>query len=95
MDNYPPNSRGSLAADLSAIFHDVALGITHQRAVATDTTWHIWSNFCRSLDIDPTLQDTNVPILPLKLFALRYRCGDISPRKSKVRSKTVGDAVRS
>jgi hypothetical protein len=32
--------------------------------------------------------------LPLQVFAHRYRWGDISPSKTKVRGKTVGDALR-
>jgi hypothetical protein len=46
------------------------------------------------LHLDPTLQHTDDPILPLQIFALRYRRGELSPSKTPVRGKTVADALR-
>jgi len=94
VDSCPPSSRHSLESDLSVIYQDVALGVSHQRAAATDSTWNTWHSFCSTLHIDPTLQSTADPILPLQVFAHRYRRGEISPSKTKVRGKTVGDALR-
>jgi len=72
----------------------VALGVSLQRANATDSTWSTWLDFCTSLNIDPTLHSADDPILPLQLFAHRYRRGQISPSRTAVRGRTVGDAVR-
>ncbi len=73
----------------------VALGVSQQQAASTDSTWLVWEAFCNDLQIDPTLKDSPDHIIPLQLFAHRYRCGQISPSKTVVRGKTVGDAVRS
>jgi hypothetical protein len=94
LETCPFDSRDVTAADIRTIIQDVTLGISSQCALATDTTWATWEGFCSDLNIDPTLQTTPDPVLPLQLFALRYRRGEISPSKSKVRGKTVGDALR-
>jgi len=93
LETCPFDSRDVTAADIRTIIQDVTLGISSQCALATDTTWATWEGFCSDLNIDPTLQTTPDPVLPLQLFALRYRRGEISPSKSKVRGKTVGDAL--
>jgi hypothetical protein len=49
--------RFDIQAELEIIVQDVSLGISHQRATATDNTWLIWERFCHDLNIDPTLQD--------------------------------------
>jgi hypothetical protein len=94
LETCPLDFRDVIAADIRTIIQDVSLGVSTQRASATDTTWTTWEAFCADLNIDPTLQTTPDPVLPLQLFALRYRRGEISPSKSKVRGKTVGDALR-
>jgi hypothetical protein len=82
-----------LQLDFDVIYHNVSQGISQQCAAAIDTTWDTWTAFCSALHVDPTLQQTPDPILPLQLFAHRYRRGDISPSKAQVRGKTVGDAL--
>jgi hypothetical protein len=46
-----------------------------------------------ALNFDPTLQQTDDPIILLQLFAHCYRWGVISPNKTPVRGRTVGDAL--
>jgi len=76
------------------IQRDVALGVSYQHAATTDNTWLNWEAFCASIEIDPTLHSINDPIVPLQLCAHRYHMGTLSPSKTKVRSQTVGDAIR-
>jgi hypothetical protein len=73
---------------------DVSLGATANRAMPGSTTWKIWETFCAAINADPTLTTSDDPITILQLFAHRYRRGEISPSKTQVRSKTVGDALR-
>jgi hypothetical protein len=72
----------------------VALGLSQSRSNATHNTWFLWEDFCRSLAIDPTGSDVPDPISVLQVFAKCYRTGEISPSKSAVRGRTVGDALR-
>lgn len=95
MANCPPNSRYDIQTDLRLILNNVATGVSHQRTTATDNTWAIWEHFCSSINVDPTLQTTEDPIIPLQLFAHCYCWGDLSPSKAAVHGKTVGDALRS
>jgi hypothetical protein len=94
VDSCPPHTQHDVHLDLSLIQRDVALGVSLQWANATDSTWSHWLDFCTSLKIDPTLQTTNDPILPLQLYTHHYRWGQISPSRTAVRGRTVGDAVR-
>jgi hypothetical protein len=73
---------------------DVSLGATANRAMPGSTTWRIWENFCAAINADPTLTTSDDPVTILQLFAHRYRRGELSPSKTQVRSKTVGDALR-
>jgi hypothetical protein len=95
METCPLEQRHRLQTELDTISQHVALGISQNRAASTDSTWLVWTAFCNELQIDPTLQDSPDNIIPLQLFAHRYRCGQISPSQTPVRGKTVGDAVRS
>jgi hypothetical protein len=95
VDNCPSYLRRDLQNELCLVQQAVSTGVSHQRSNATDNTWSTWSTFYASLNIDPTLQHIDDPIIPLQLFAHRYRHGQASPSKTAVRSKTVGDALRS
>jgi hypothetical protein len=70
------------------------LGICASRSGACDTSWHIWIQFCHSLNLDPTLPDITEPVPILQVFAHRYRLGQLSPSRTPVHGRTVGDAVR-
>ena len=95
LDNCPTDALDAITGDLLSIARAVALGICVSRANATTSTWDLWCHFCSSLGIaDPTLQHLHDPIPVLQLFAHRYRLGIISPSKTPVRGRTVGDAVR-
>jgi hypothetical protein len=91
----PPYSQHDIEDELRLVRQAVSLGVSPQRTSAADNTWTIWEQLCDSINIDPTLQTTANPIIQLQLFTHRYRGGTISPSKSVVRGKTVGDALRS
>jgi hypothetical protein len=90
----PPHLRHDLRHDIGAIMQSIQLGVCASRAAASDSTFRRWTEFCSALYIDPLLSDIEDPVLILLLFAHRYRSGQIAPNKSKVRGRTVGDAVR-
>jgi hypothetical protein len=73
---------------------DVALGQSRSRANAATTTWDVWSTFCSSLEVDPVTLNVPDPIALIQVFAHRYRRGELSPSRTQVRSRTVGDALR-
>jgi hypothetical protein len=70
------------------------MGLSRSRANATCSTWRLWEEFCQSLALDPTVIDVPDPIPIFQVFAHRYRQGEISPSKSAVRGRTVGNALR-
>ena len=94
MAHCDPDTRARAADDFRIIAHDVALGICSSRQAAQRTTFTVWHNFCDSLNMDPTLCSCPDPIPALQLFAHRYRMGELSPSRSSVRGRTVGDALR-
>ena len=51
-------------------------------------------HYCTSLGLDPVADQSIDPTPVLQVFAHRYRTGDISPSKSQVQDRTVGDALR-
>lgn len=94
MANCDPEARTRAADDLRTIAHDVALGICSSRQAAQRSTFNIWTTFCDSLSMDPTLAAYPDPVPAIQLFAHRYRAGELSPSRTPVRGRTVGDAVR-
>ena len=90
----PPEQRDEIRADLSLLRAAFDAGVVPSRARSQDSSWAIWTNFCRALGTDPTLADVDDPVLLLQLFAQRYRDGRIAPRQNPVRSRTVEDALR-
>jgi hypothetical protein len=94
MAHCDPEARTRAADDLRTIAHDVALGICSSRQAAQRSTFHIWTTFCDSLSMDPTLAAYPDPVPAIQLFAHRYRAGELSPSRTPVRGRTVGDAVR-
>jgi len=73
---------------------DVSMGQSRSRASAAHTTWTVWTHFCSSLGVDPVTLNVPDPIALLQVFAHRYRGGELSPSRTQVRSRTVGDALR-
>jgi len=94
MEHCPSSEHPCLEHDLSLIRRDVTLGLSRSRATATCSTWHLWEDFCHTLAIEPATADIPDPIPIFQVFAHRYRQGEISPSKSVVRGRTVGDALR-
>jgi hypothetical protein len=90
----PPHERGRVSAELRIVQEDVALGVNAKQQVTDTTIWDTWQDFCLSLHADPTLHQADDPVTLLQLFAHRYRRGEISPSRSAVKGKTVGDALR-
>jgi hypothetical protein len=89
----PPWARGRIEDDFRIIAEDVATRVSPGRASSTATSWSVWTSFCHTYNIDPYL-NTEDPIYAILLLAKQYRCGEISPSGTFVRSRTVEDAVR-
>jgi hypothetical protein len=94
LDSCPPDQRLAVERDLCLIQEDAALGVCRSRANAALSTWQIWLEFCNSLQQDAYLQETQDPIVLLRLFAKRYRTGELAPSGAPVRARTVENAVR-
>jgi hypothetical protein len=91
----PSAERNSFLRDLRLAQHDVTAGVVPSSAGAASGHWQLWSTFCASLALDPTLCDVPDPIPYLQVFALRYRRGHINTSRRPVRSRTVEGALRS
>jgi hypothetical protein len=89
----PPEQRDEICADLGLLRVAFDAGIVPSRTRSQDSSWAIWTTFCRALETDPTLADVDDPILLLQLFAQHYRDGRIAPHQNLVRSCTVEDAL--
>jgi hypothetical protein len=82
-----------LQHELGLIKEAAAKGIAASSGVATDTTWALWTEFCRDLMCDPTLQDIEEPLPLLQIFANRYRVGHLAPSQSPVKARRVEAAL--
>jgi hypothetical protein len=90
----PHWARDAIAADFRAIAHDVAHGVSPNRASRADSIWNVWLAFCTTISAPPHFDGIVDPIPTLLLFAHRFRYGQISPSGTIVRSRTVEDALR-
>lgn len=90
----PHWARDAIAADFRAIAHDVAHGVSPNRASRADSIWNVWLAFCSTISAPPHFDGIVDPIPTLLLFAHRFRYGQISPSGTTVRSRTVEDALR-
>lgn len=61
---------------------------------SANKTWVNWTEFCFSLDIDPTLSGIEHPVELLQVFALRIRDGRLSKSGKPVRSEMVANSLR-
>ena len=64
-------------------------------AQAATAHWSKWEHYCRTLQLDPTLQNIMDPIPYLQVFAYRFRHGRINTTQQPVCSRTVEGALRS
>jgi hypothetical protein len=72
----------------------VRAGVVPSRARAADKHWERWDTFCRSINIDPWLNEVFDPVPILQVFGARYRYGRIAPSNRIVRAGSVDDALR-
>jgi hypothetical protein len=70
-------------------------GIVPARSKSRLSTWLLWTKYCATHSIDPTLSDLDDSISFLQVFAQRYRSGSLAPNKKLVRARTVEAALRS
>ena len=90
----PPDVRHHVADTFRAVAQDVRLGVSTSRAAAASSSWANWSDFCRTLNVDESLESYDDPVPALQLYARQYRCGEASPSKRPVGSRTVEQALR-
>lgn len=90
-----PVARDSFLRDLGLAQQDVSSGVVPSSAGATAGHWELWTTFCTSLGLNPTLCEVPDPVPYLQVFAFRYRRGHINTSRRPVRSRTVEGALRS
>ena len=90
-----PTTASTFRRDYFSAQQDVQAGVVPSRARAANSHWDIWTQFCSELGLHSSLQECQDPVPYLQVFARRYREGSIAPRKKRVRSRTVEDALRS
>jgi len=92
----PPLQRNVFCTDLRTAAQATRAGIVPPRALASDRHWSLWTTFCTDINLDPYLSDQSIdPILLLRVFAIRYRTGQLAPSGRPVQSRTVENALRS
>lgn len=90
----PLETRDAFLADLGASQAATRAGVTIKYSDRRDRTWDLWSGFCRSLCLDPTLRDIPDPVPPLQVFATRVRDGRLAASGKPVGHATVSTALR-
>ena len=53
-----------------------------------------WNTYCKSFNQCPTLATLDDPFPFLSCYAYGYRCGDLAPNGSSVKSRTAEEAIR-
>jgi hypothetical protein len=90
----PLETRHGFLADLSTSQAAARSGVTVSYGDRRDKTWDLWSSFCRSLCLDPTLRDIPDPVHLLQVFATRVRDGRLAASGKPVGHGTVSTALR-
>ena len=93
LEALPSNLINAFRHDLSAVQEAAAARVVPSHAAAAEGHWTTWSQFCRTLHLDPYLLEIKDPITILRVYAQCYRTGEIVPRHHAVQAQTVEDSL--
>lgn len=89
----PPAARVDFLRDLGSAEAASRAGVLDHASSRANSSWGLWTSFCRSLNQDPRLSAAPDPILLLQVFAERIRTGALT-RGNPVGAGTVATRLR-
>ena len=80
----PPDVRDYYLYDLKLAGDTAKKARVGTTVAARDKTFQLWEDFARAHNFSPDLSGVYDPIVPLQVFAVRYRRSEFFPRNMPV-----------
>lgn len=88
-----PLQQMAVYADYLPVQVHICVGVGSLQQQSADSSWQRWLQFCKDLELPPTLHNITNRIIYLQLFALGIRDGRYSKSRTSVCANTVDDTV--